>query len=125
MLEDEDLQMTFVDDILVVRYLTKKPITLEIAKTLVERRKEITKYQECRVAIVMPNLSNITKEARDYLSSEDATELLEASAMVTGSILGRVIVNFFLKLNARRNNGVPNQVFNNEEDAIMWLKNLR
>ena len=124
MIESDLLQFEVVDGITVARYSSNKPITAEVAKILVQKRKEFTQNKPCKVAIVFPNLTSIDKGGRDYLSSDDAKENIEASAMVTDSVLGKVVVNFFLKLNNRRNNDIPNKVFNTEKDAIEWLKNL-
>lgn len=83
------------------------------------------KNKSCKVIIVFPKLSSMDKAGRDYLSSPDAKEGITASAMVTTSILSRVIINFFLKLNNNDKGDVPNAVFSSEEDALIWLKELK
>lgn len=113
-----------VGDILVARYVSDKPITSDIAKQMVDERKRFMNNESCKMCIVFPKLNSVDKGGRDFLSSDEAKEGVEASAMVASSVLGRVIVNFFLKLNNRNGNDIPNKVFNSEEEAIIWLREI-
>ncbi|MEZ4922576.1 MAG: hypothetical protein R2780_05330 [Crocinitomicaceae bacterium] len=114
-----------VDDLIVIgRYHDEKPITSETARELVRLRKEYTNNELCKLIIVFPKLNNMDKSGRDYLSSEDAKEGILASAMVTNSVLGRAIINFFLKLNNSGKADFPSKVFNTEQEAIQWIKEI-
>ena len=120
----ETTEFDMIDDILVARYISGKAITEKVAKEMVRSRKEFMKNKECKVIIVLPRISSMDKGGRDYLSTQEAKEGIMASAMVTTSILSRVIINFFLKLNNNENDNIPNAVFSSEEDALIWLKKL-
>jgi hypothetical protein len=65
------------------------------------------------------NIKSISKEARDYYSSDATKEAESAVAMLLGSPVSRVIGNFFLGLNR---SVVPTRLFTSELEAIQWLK---
>ena len=123
-MDDEKLQELefFENNILIVRYLSNRSITKEIAKKLVQERKDFARGKEIKLIMVFPQLSNMDKGGRDYLSSEDAKEGVLASAMVVNTVIGKVIMNFFLKLNNKGNDDVPNKVCHTVEEAIEWIK---
>ena len=45
-------------------------------------------------------------------------------AMVSKCVLGRAIVNFFLKLNNKGREEYPNKVFSTEEEALQWIREI-
>ena len=120
----ETTEFEMIDDILVARYISGKAITEKVAKEMVRSRKEFMKNKACKAIIVFPRISSMDKGGRDYLSTKEAKEGITASAMVTTSILSRVIINFFLKMNNNENDDIPTAVFSSEEDALTWLKEL-
>ena len=65
------------------------------------------------------NIKSISKEARDYFSIQNRDTNVTSFAIIIDSPLSRIIGNFFMGLNKP---SVPAKLFNNEEDAIMWLK---
>jgi hypothetical protein len=127
MTEDLQIDIQFErikNNIVITRYLDTRAVTGPVAEEMVRRRKEFTNNEPCKVIIVFPKLSNMDKAGRDYMSSEDAKEGIIASAMVTNSILGRAIINFFLKLNNKDRQDFPSKVFNTEEEAIQWIEEI-
>jgi hypothetical protein len=127
MTEDLQIDIQFErikNNIVITRYLDTRAVTGPVAEEMVRRRKEFTNNEPCKVITVFPKLSNMDKAGRDYMSSEDAKEGIIASAMVTNSILGRAIINFFLKLNNKDRQDFPSKVFNTEEEAIQWIKEI-
>ena len=112
------------EGIIIARFSSDKPITLEVAKNLVLQRKAYTQNKPFKIIFVFPKITSMDKGGRDYLSTDEAKEGVIASAIVTKSVLGRVIINFFLKLNDNDKDNFPNKVFNNEEDAFNWIKDI-
>lgn len=124
MLTEEDLHFEIKQDILIARYTSGKTIIAEIAKNLVEKRKEFTQGKPYKIVFVFPKLTNMDKGGRDYLSLPASKEGVLASAIVINSILGRVIINFFLKHNNNANNEFPTKVFSNEAEALKWINEI-
>jgi hypothetical protein len=65
------------------------------------------------------NIKSISKEARDFFSIQNRSTNINSFAVIIDSPLSRIIGNFFMGLNKP---SVPAKLFNNEQDAIMWLK---
>ena len=67
------------------------------------------------------NIKTITREAREYYTSEENSSSVLAVAIVTDSIVGRVIGNFFIGLNFNKV-GAPVKMFGDLDDAKTWLQ---
>ncbi len=64
-------------------------------------------------------IKSISKEARDNFSIRNRDTNITSFAVIIESPLSRIIGNFFMGLNKP---SVPAKLFNNEQDAIAWLK---
>jgi hypothetical protein len=64
-------------------------------------------------------IKSISKEARDNFSIRNRETRINSFAVIIGSPLSRIIGNFFMGLNKP---SVPAKLFNNEEEAVNWLK---
>lgn len=67
-------------------------------------------------------INSITKEARSYFAVNDRETHITAFAIVGKSEVGKVIANFFFKLNRV---AVPARMFTNEEKALIWLEKYK
>lgn len=65
-------------------------------------------------------IKSMTREAREHFSTRGRDSKTNAFGIVIKSPLSRVVGNFFLGLNKP---AVPTRLFDNENDAIEWLKN--
>ncbi len=65
----------------------------------------------------MRGLKSMTREARGYFSSQELTQWTSAAATYD-SLISKVIVDFYLKLNKPP---YPMKYFTSEESAIEWL----
>jgi hypothetical protein len=63
----------------------------------------------------------VTKEARDNAITIEHLSPVCASAIVVKTLPYKLIANFYYKFNKPKN---PYKVFNNEDDAVEWLKNF-
>jgi len=64
-------------------------------------------------------IKSISKEARDHFSMRGRKPHVTAIAMLVKSPVSRIIGNFFLGLNRPT---VPTRLFNQEKEAILWMK---
>lgn len=67
-------------------------------------------------------LRSMDPDARAYYSGSQVGTLLTACAAITSSRIGRVISNFFIGFNKPP---TPVKFFNNEEEAVEWLKQFK
>ena len=64
-----------------------------------ERLRDSLSKKQTRVLIDMTEVTEISKEARDYFANERPAAIQRATALLTKSPVSRVIGNFFLGLN--------------------------
>ena len=67
------------------------------------------------------NISSVTKEHRDYFSSEKASKVIAAGALLISSPLSKVLGNLFLKINKPPYKG---KLFTSKTEAMEWLKEI-
>ena len=106
------------DEILYVKWADGINITLDIAKQAVEARIKFSEGISYPCLIDIRGIKSASKEAREYLAKE-GTQLIKAGALLTGSILTRVLANFFLAINKPP---VHTKLFTDEAEAKEWLK---
>ncbi len=102
-------------------------IEVGVAETLEDAKENIAAIAELAGGRRRPVIVNITKaksvgrEARSYYSGPECAQTTTAVALITGSMLGRAIGNFFLGLNKP---AMPTRLFTSEEQALVWLRNF-
>ena len=63
-----------------------------------------------------------SKDAREYISSEEVSNVLKADAMVIKGLALRIIGNGYLKINKPKR---PTRLFNAKQEAINWLQQFK
>lgn len=112
--------MAYKNGMLLGKYHECK-ITLEVAKQVVEERKKLTNYKVAPILVDIRDVKEVDRAARLYFSSPEGTELLSAVAILTESKFSIFLSNFFQSVNLKKSQ-FPIRMFNNEEAAILWLK---
>lgn len=92
------------------------------AVEMVQLRKELTNNIPKHFILDGKNLTNVTKGARDYLASKDATDGIIAGAFLVDSPLTKILGNFFLKISKPNK---PSKLFTSKEEAIEWLSTVK
>ena len=105
-----------------------------IARTKVKPQAEVTIKESIENSVAVNSLykakkfpllidarqiKSISKEARDNFSIKNRSTNINSFAVIIESPLSRIIGNFFMGLNKP---SVPAKLFNNEQDAVNWLK---
>lgn len=111
-------------DIIIFRYDSKEPVTLEISKEIIRIKDKLTNGVPHKMICVFPNLLGMDKQSRDFLSTPRAQEDIVAAAMVGGSALARTILKFFIALNNKKSS-FNSKVFATEKEAIDWVSKAR
>lgn len=117
--ENKTVTLTLTNGILVGTYLIET-IDLKMAQSAVINRMKLYGEKDYPLLIHMTNVKHVTKEAREYFASKEGCKKIKSCAIITNSIVTRVIANFFLTLNKPL---VPTKLFTNEEHAKQWLSN--
>jgi hypothetical protein len=117
-LEENDC-LRFWEEDHIICYTYKQPVVdLKIAKDSVLMRYRVTNNQPCLVFGDLENVKSVTREARDYYTCEDAENLVTAAAVLTPTIITKIIATFFLNFNKPK---VPFKMFSSKEKAFEWL----
>ena len=110
------------DDLLVCTYRKGLKINLQIAREVVNDRIAFTEARPLPALIDCHGVVSVTKEARDFLASEDGSKGITAGAIVLNSPVGSVIANFFLSVTKPN---IPARTFTKRETAMKWLSKFR
>ncbi|HTA61857.1 MAG TPA: STAS/SEC14 domain-containing protein [Bacteroidia bacterium] len=108
-----------VDGIARTKVKPQAEVTLKESKENSEAVNGLYKNKKFPLLIDARQIKSITKEARDHFSIQNRSTNINSFAVIIESPLSRIIGNFFMGLNKP---SVPAKLFNNEQDAIAWLK---
>lgn len=61
----------------------------------------------------------MTNAARAYYASEEAARAITSLAMITSSVLGRIVANLLIGLNS---SAIPMRLFGDEKSGLAWLR---
>ena len=110
------------EELLVCTYRKGLKINLEIAQEIVNDRLAFTRARSLPALINCHGVVSVTKEARDFLASENGSRGITAGAIVLNSPVGSVIANFFLSVTKPT---IPARTFTKTETAMKWLSKFR
>jgi len=120
-LEDND-SLLFWEEENIICYIYKKPVLdLQMAKLAVETRLRVTNETPCLLVTDLTNIRSTTKEAREYYIANNPKNLVRAVALITPSVVSKIIANFFINFNKP---SMPIKMFTHIEKAIDWLIDL-
>jgi hypothetical protein len=122
MIETRHAYFRIVNGVLITTFKEHITIDLKLAHEIVEDRKKITEGKPYPGIGYVKGIRALTKDARNYFSSDEATEGVLAGALVIESNFAAGLINFFLKINPPK---IPNRVFTTEEKAIEWLQQFK
>ncbi len=111
------------DGVVHQNYVTVNTV-VELADSI-ETFETFRKLTDGAPALLLADITNVksaTAEARAYAETEEFAAAVQALAMVTGSMFGRVVGNFFMRVNKPK---FPTRLFNERAKALEWLHTHR
>ncbi|HEY1045528.1 MAG TPA: hypothetical protein VGF79_03755 [Bacteroidia bacterium] len=118
--ENEHLKLEIRGEILEAVYKKGVKIDKKIAEELVKARKDFTGGRQFLFLIVDDGIVSMDKPAREYLSSEDATDGIIATAFIQNSLYSIMLINFFIGITRHK---IKVKAFTDKNEATNWLKN--
>lgn len=97
-------------------------IELQDAIDLIRIGTEMTRGMRVVAVVDAKRNFTISGEARKYFAENTVRQQFAATAIITGSLAQRLIINFFINMNRPE---VPTRLFRNETDAMAWLKGFQ
>lgn len=110
----------FKEGILMAQYQVAH-IDLEIANTCVQFRLKNSPAYPIPVWIDLRHVRSVSKEARDFLATEESYRGIAVCALITPSIGTRLIARFFMHFSQPV---APTRLFGSGEKALNWLKDF-
>ena len=113
-----------VDEEGVLRIIVKPGARMELADAEENMRAcgELCGERSRAVIVDLSGVQSVSRDARNCFSGDLAKQFIRANATLVGSPTSRLIGNFFLALNRPP---YPIKIFNDESDALEWLRSLR
>lgn len=99
-----------------------KPNIDIVLEHAIENSKVVTSFyvdKKFPILIDSRNIKSMSYEARHHFSAHGRETKTNAFGIIIGSSISRVLGNFYLGINKPI---VPTKLFDNEQDAINWLK---
>lgn len=96
-----------------------KVIDLTVAQKAYVAIQKVTSGKKHPLLVKMSSIRESTKEARDFLASDESSENIVAVALYVDSVLGNFISSFFITINKPK---IPYKIFNDETKAKIWLE---
>lgn len=121
----------------VLKHLTVSLIEEDIVKVIVHEHSiidvdEVEELQKVKrlligdkrhsVLFITPEFGTMTKEARNLSASKEVNLNAIGKAVVLNGLAMRILVNFFINFNKPP---VVHRAFENEKDALEWLRTLK
>lgn len=113
----------FIDDngIIHQSHYPQSEVTIKDVKKEVATYPILSNNRKVFVLIDLSNVKSVEKRARDYLASDATAKFVLAAALVTPTMVSKVMGNFFLGLNKPQ---IPVKLFISKEDGVEWLMQL-
>jgi len=93
--------------------------TIACVKENVKASGKLTSEKKVPVLIIGGAFTSVTKEAREFMASQESLMYSKAEAFLVTSLPQKILINFYIKFNKPL---VPTQTFIEKEKAIDWLK---
>jgi hypothetical protein len=97
-------------------------VDLTASRQIFENVRSFATKKELLVLVVGGMNGSVSKEAREFAGSDEASSVTIAEAVVTPSIPQKLFVNFLLRFYTPKR---ELQLFNSEEAALEWLYSIK
>ncbi len=94
---------------------------IEDVKENVEAFGKLTGNKKVPVMIIGGSFTSLSKEAREYMASEESLKYSLCEAFILTSLPQKLLINFYIKVNKPL---VPTMVFSNNDKAVNWLRSF-
>lgn len=112
------MKLTINKGILFAEYNKNALIDLETAKQLVAQRLELQEGKTYPAIVHLNGVTSQSKAVRSYMAKE-GIKGISHGAFIVKTLYEKVFISFFLLVDAPK---VPSRVFQNEEEALQWLR---
>ncbi|MFY9310750.1 MAG: hypothetical protein WAQ28_17015 [Bacteroidia bacterium] len=115
--ENEIIRFEFENGIIIGTFKLES-VDINLAKEVTTHRLQIQKGKSFPLLSNIKSIKSSTKQARDYMASEEGCQGVVAAAVLIDSPLGSMIGNFFISISRPY---VTTKIFTDDSDAKKWL----
>lgn len=116
-----NIKFEIKDGILLGPYPDGAEIELADIKKMISERIEFLNGNKVPALVDITGVKKVSKEARDYMATSQASEGIVAAAILSKSMFSTFLCNFFIKVSLIKA-PIPIKQFTNESEALLWLK---
>lgn len=95
---------------------------LEDGINIFETIKLLKLEEKSLILIISADDASFSKEAREFIASDQVSAIVKADAFVINSLSLRILMNGYLKFNKPNR---PTRFFNTEQNALTWLTEIK
>ena len=95
---------------------------LEDARQMVDIFKKVKGKDKALLLVIYDEDNMFSKEAREYVASDEVSQFLKADALVIKGLALRIIGNGYLRINKPNR---PTRLFNKADEALDWLRQFQ
>jgi hypothetical protein len=109
------------DNIIELRFENGFNGNAEDGRNMVKMFKQLTGEVKPSLLVLYGEDNMFSKDAREYISSKEVSDVLKADAFVIKGLALRIMGNGYLKINKPKR---PTRLFNSKDEALNWLKQI-
>ncbi len=119
----KSLTITLIEDnIIRVQVDEHCVVDLDEVKEVQKAKRALIGNQRHSVLFITPKFGTMTKEARELSATKEVNMYAMGKAIVLNGLAMRILANFFINFNKPP---VEHRAFENENDALEWLRTLK
>lgn len=122
--ENDCVRMHIKGGILHGWYRKGAVIDTQQAKIIVQQRLRLLNGRSLPMIVFDEGIKEVKRDARIFLSEGDGIKGIKATVFVVTNPFTKIVVQFFLALNARNSN-IPTKTVSSMEEGLDWLENYR
>lgn len=120
----EKIKFEIKDGILYGPYPDGIELDLKNVEQMVADRLNFLNGKKVPALVDTTGIKRVSKEARDFMASNQGSEGIVAAAILSKSIFSTFISNFFIKISLIKA-PLPIKLFSTEDEALDWLKQFK
>ena len=110
------------DNIMQLKFKPKFHGEEKDARNMIDVFRKIMKGEKCLALVIYQEDNMFTKEAREYIATDEVGEVVKADALIITGLPMKLIGNFYLQINKPKR---PTRMFTKPEDGLKWLQQFK
>lgn len=95
---------------------------VEDARNMISTMRQLKETPKCYMLVVYGDDNTFTKETREFIASDEVSELVAVDALVVKGLAMKIVGNGYLRINKPKR---PTRLFNSPEVAVKWLQQFK